>query len=116
MALATREIPREQWRAYFDDFSRNHEPDELLADLEVLGLEVGAQVEAQRPRLAGISYDDKDDVLVIGLDAPGGTPEDLEHLVYEPQKIMVAEGDGEMVFDIEDAERTQTLLRLNAGG
>jgi hypothetical protein len=29
---------------------------------------------------------------------------------------MVAEGDGEMVFDIEDAERTQTLLRLNAGG
>ena len=110
MALTTREIVREEWRSHFDQFSR--ELPQLLASVEVIGSEVGAQIEAERPRLVGITYDHKDDILVIGLDAPGGTPEDLEHIVYQPQRIMVAEGEGEVVYDIEDAERTQTLLRL----
>jgi hypothetical protein len=114
MALTTREIPRAEWRNYFDRFSR--EQPELLASVEVIGAEVGAQIEAERPRLTGITYDDKDDILVIGLDAPGGLPEDLEHIVYEPQRIMVAEGDGETVYDVEDAERTQTLVRLEPVG
>src|ERR1700704_3523529 len=114
MALTTREIPRGEWRAYFDEFSRNL-PD-TVASVEVIGAGGGAQIKAERPRLTGITYDDRDDILVIGLDAPGGLPEDLEHIVYEPQKIMVAEGDGETVYDVEDAERTQTLVRLEPVG
>ena len=111
MAESTREIPREEWHAHFDDFSRDLPA--LLATVEVLGSEVGAQIEAAEPRLTGITYDQKDDILVIGLDAPGGSQEDLEHIVYQPQKILVATGDGEeIVYDVEDAERTQTILRL----
>jgi hypothetical protein len=110
MATSTREIPREEWGAYFDDFSRDL-PD-TLATVEVAGREIGAQVEAERPRLTGINYDHKDDIMVIGLDAPGGTLEDLEHIVYHPQKIYVAEEDGETIFDIEDSEQVQTLVRL----
>ena len=110
MAASTREIPREQWREYFDGFSRDLH--DRLATVEVSGRELGAQVEAERPRLAGITYDDGDDIVVIGLDASGGTQEDLEHIVYNPKKIYVAEGDGETVFDIEDAEQVKTLVRL----
>ena len=49
---------------------------------------------------------------MIGLDAPGGLKEDLEHIVYHPQKIYIAEEDGETIFDIEDSEQVQTLVRL----
>jgi hypothetical protein len=112
MAAETREIPREEWGSHFDDFSR--ELPELVAHVEVLGDEVGAQTEAESPRLTGITYDRGDDILVIGLDSIGGTTnEDLEHIVYAPQTITVAEGDGDtVVYDIQDAEQTQTILRL----
>jgi hypothetical protein len=109
MASTTREIPRAQWRGYFDDFSR--ELPELVASLEVLGKEVGAQVEAESPRLTGITYDDGDDIVVIGLDARD-RHEDLEHIVYHPQKIALVEEDAVKIFDFEDAEEVQTLLRL----
>jgi hypothetical protein len=114
MAPATREIPREEWHQFFEDFSR--ELPELVAAVEVIGKDVGAQIEAERPRLTGITYDHKDDILVVGLDAPGGTPEDLERVVYQPQKILAAEGDGELTFDIEDSEQIKTLVRLERAG
>lgn len=111
MALTTRELPRSEWQAYFDDFSRNL--DTLVATVEVVGREIGDQVEADQLVLTGISYDHKDDIVVIGLDAKGGVTEELEHIVYNPQKIYLATGDGEpTVFDITDAEGQQTLLRL----
>ncbi|HWX95371.1 MAG TPA: DUF5335 family protein [Solirubrobacteraceae bacterium] len=110
MATTTREIPQSEWRTYFDDFSRDLQ--DLVATVEVAGKDVGAQIEAERPLLTGITYDDGDDIVVIGLDAPGGTQEDLEHVVYHPQKIYVAEEDSATIFDIEDSEQVQTLVRL----
>jgi hypothetical protein len=110
MAITTREIPQAEWRRYFDDYSRDLP--ELVATVEVAGKDIGAQVEAERPILTGITYDDGDDIVVIGLDAPGGLPEDLERIVYHPQKIYVAEEEGMTVFDIEDSEERQTLVRL----
>jgi Family of unknown function (DUF5335) len=110
MATTTREIPKSEWRGYFDDFSRDLR--DLVATVEVAGKDVGAQVEAERPLLTGITYDDGDDILVIGLDAPGGIQEDLERIVYHPQKIYVAEEDMVTIFDIEDSEQVQTLVRL----
>ena len=115
MTSASREIPREEWRTYFDGFSRDLP--RLSATVEVIGEEVGAQTEAEGSRLTGISYDDRDEVLVIGLDAPGGSAEDLERVVDKPQRIMLAGGPGEtVVYDIEDAEGNKTLLRLDPAG
>jgi hypothetical protein len=108
--MNTRELPRNEWKGYFDDFSRDLP--KLRATVEVAGRDVGAQVEAERPLLTGITYDDGDDILVIGLDAPGGLAEDLEHIVYQPQKIYVAEEDEVTVFDVQDSEEHQTLVRL----
>jgi hypothetical protein len=115
MALTTRELPRSDWQAYFDDFSRDL--DRLSATVEVAGRDVGAQVEAERLILTGITYDHKDDIVVIGLDAEGGLTGELEHIVYQPQKIYVASGeDGMTAMDVEDAEGHQTLVRLEPAG
>jgi hypothetical protein len=111
MALATRELPRTEWQTYFDDFSRDL--DRVVATVEVAGSDIGAQVEADRLILTGITYDHKDDILVVGLDAMGGRTEELEHIVYQPQKIYLATDEvGLTVFDVEDAEGHQTLVRM----
>jgi hypothetical protein len=113
MADQTREIPREEWHVYFDDFSR--ELPALIAMLEVDGEEIGAQIEVDTSRLTAITYDYKDDIVVIGLDSvDDSTPEDVEHIISAPRRILVAEKAGETDFDFEDSEGTRTLLRLRA--
>jgi Family of unknown function (DUF5335) len=110
MAPTTREIPRGEWRQYFDDLSRRLET--TVASIEVTGAELGAQVEAQRRLLSGITYDDRDDIVVIALDAEGDVTAELERTVYEPQKIYVEEDNATTVIDIEDSEGNKTLVRM----
>jgi hypothetical protein len=115
MALATREIPPSEWKTYFDDFSRDLET--TIASVEVTGPDTGDQIEAERLFLTGISYDDRDDIVIIGLDAQGGVVEEVEHLVYHPQKIYVASGEGTTTtLDIEDSEGHKTLVSLEPAG
>jgi hypothetical protein len=108
MALDTREIPQSDWQAYFDDLSRRLQAPPVT--VEVDGAEIGAQIEAEHTTLAGISYDRRDDVLVVGVGSHGG--EQLEHLVSNPRQIYVAEGDGEMTIDVQDGEGIKTLIRV----
>jgi hypothetical protein len=110
MAPSTREIPRDEWRQYFDDFSSRLAT--TVASIEVTGADIGAQVEAQRGVLGGITYDDGDDIVVIALDAEGDPTDELERTVYEPQKIYVEEDGSSTVLDIEDSEGNKTLVRM----
>jgi hypothetical protein len=110
MTTTTQEIPREAWPEYFDTLAKVIPTVE--ATVEVVGRDLGDQIVAQGVLLTGISYDHKDDVLVIGLDTPGGLREEAEHLVYHPQRVMVTRlEDGSSVIDVEDAERHQTIIR-----
>jgi hypothetical protein len=110
MATPTQEIPREVWRQYFDTLAKVLPTVE--ATVEVIGRDLGDQFIGEHVLLAGVSYDDKDDVLVIGLDTPGGLPEEVEHLVYNPQRVMVTGlEDGSTVIEAEDAEGHQTIVR-----
>jgi hypothetical protein len=110
MTTTTQEIPREAWREYFDTLAKVLPTVE--ATVEVVGRDLGDQFVAERALLTGISYDHKDDVLVIGLDTPGGLPEEVEHIVYHPLRVMVTSmEDGSTVIDVEDAERHQTIIR-----
>jgi hypothetical protein len=102
----TQEIQREAWREYFDTTAKLLPTVEVT--VEVIGRDVGDQFVGERVLLAGISYDDKDDVLVVGLDSP----EDVEHFVYNPQRVLVTGlDDGSTVIDVEDAEGNQTIIR-----
>lgn len=113
MAVATQEIARNTWREYFDEYSRTMGTVE--ATIEIAGRDLGDQIAAERLVLTGITYDDKDDILVVGLDAPGGAGEEYEHIIDGPQQIYVAtEDDGETTFDVTDQERHQNLIHLRA--
>jgi hypothetical protein len=104
----TTEIPRDTWRRYFDDYSR-HLP-AVEATVEVDSPELGSQIVADGLLLTGLTYDDRDDVFVIGLARDG--EEVFEHLVEQPQKILVASIDDLEALDIEDAERRRTIVNL----
>jgi Family of unknown function (DUF5335) len=110
MAPTTREIPRDEWRQYFDDFSSRLPT--TVASIEVTGAEIGAQVEAERGVLSGVTYDDRDDIVVIALDAEGDAREELERIVYEPKKIYVEDDNATTVLAIEDSEGNKTLVRM----
>lgn len=51
--MGTRLIERQDWRAFFDAFSRAH--DGWLVTLEVLDLELGDQIEIENLPLTGIT-------------------------------------------------------------
>jgi hypothetical protein len=112
MALTTHEIPRATWRPYFDELSKHLGT--VKATVEVVGPDIGDQIEAEKLVLTGMTYDDKDDIVVIGLDAPGWEPEDLQRIVDHPVKIFVATGEpeAEAIFDIEDAGQHRTIVRF----
>jgi hypothetical protein len=109
----TNELPRDRWRTYFDDLSRGLTTTQ--ATVEIDGPDLGAQVQAEGLVLSGISYDDRGDVLVVGL-SPGGATESLEHLVSRPQRILIKPSDAILpsTIEVEDAEGERTLVRLKA--
>jgi hypothetical protein len=113
MGDVTQDIPSDDWRAHFDELSRSAAAAEVT--IEIAGADVGDQISADRLALTGISYDDKDDILVVGLDAPGGSPEEYQHLISEPRQIQVATmGDGQTTYDVTDGDGRQHLIRIRS--
>lgn len=111
MAMTTDELARPQWRRYFDELSKHLGTVE--ATVEVTGRDIGDQIAGENMVLRGITYDDKDDLLVVALEPRADELEPFEHMIYNPQRIMVAAGDRpELTYDVVDAEGHQTLIQL----
>ncbi|MFN2387205.1 MAG: DUF5335 family protein [Thermoanaerobaculia bacterium] len=112
--MPTLEIPREEWKAFCDRFSREHEG--WLATLEVLDEAIGAQVEAEDLPLEGITAASKGsggDAIEIFLRAePDGT---LTHFVADPTRLWVLSTDAgaEEALEIE-APGSKTILRFRS--
>lgn len=102
--MAIRQIEKDQLKDYFDHFSMIM-PAELV-EIEVAGLDLGDQIEAEWVPLNGISYDPKDDVVVVDL-------EKTEHTVRAPAEVVVDEGDdGIHSISIKCGEGHLHVLRL----
>jgi hypothetical protein len=77
-----RNIPKSEWRTFFDRMSKA-----LLgkwAEIEVAQLDLGDQIVAEWIPLLGVTYDSKDELLDVALDR-------LDHLIYRPKEIIVDE-------------------------
>ncbi len=109
----TREIPRNKWDAFFSRFSEDHETQ--FVAVEVLGSDIGAQVEGQSLLLSGISRADEDnESLAVMLDSVNG--EHLTHMVNNPTHVRVQRSSGNIdeALEIESADGTRTLVRFPA--
>ena len=109
----TREIPRETWDAFFSRFSEDHETQ--FVSVEVLGSDIGAQVEGQSLLLSGISRADEDnESLAVMLDSVNG--EHLTHMVNKPTHVRVqrSAGNTDEALEIESGDGTRLLVRFPA--
>ena len=116
--MATREIPPDAWRQFFDEFSRRHEG--WLVDVEVLA-DAGAQLEAEGLPLEGISADRGNASVSLALVSDDRF---VEHSILRPAQVRVEEEEGEdddevepgaeAAIEIETEEGEVTILRFQA--
>jgi hypothetical protein len=113
--MATREIPREEWSKFLDGFSSQHEG--WLTTIEVMGGELGAQVESRELRLGGISADlkgsDEDAISIM----VGETPDDhVTHTITQPTHVRLeqTEEGATEALQIESGDGVTTLLHLRS--
>jgi hypothetical protein len=110
----TREIPKDLWQKFFDDFSKQHKTGWFVL-LEVEGKDLGDQVEADACPFLGISYNPTG-TLAGAIDIGFGDKPDRfgSQLVEQPRRVYVADTDGgaETDIQIESADGTKTLIRL----
>jgi uncharacterized protein YjiK len=81
--MQTREIAKDDWHSFFDQVSRALRG--KLIQIEVDSLQLGAQIEANKLSLNGLTYDSKDDALII-------TSDQIEHVIRSPLQIFITDG------------------------
>src|SRR5687768_2459604 len=109
----TTEIPQEGWDKFFTRFNHDHETQ--LVAVEILGREIGAQVEGRSLLLGGISRANENaKSLALTFDSVDG--EHLTHMVDNPTHIWLqrAADDTDETLEIESADGTKTLVRFQS--
>lgn len=93
---STKQIPRDQWKNYFDAFTKKHLRDDLpeSVTVELVSPELGGQVQAEGARLRGISYDPKNGALEVYLDK-------VDARAHNPKEIWVEEDDDGFLPSVE---------------
>ncbi|HKQ93797.1 MAG TPA: DUF5335 family protein [Blastocatellia bacterium] len=111
--MQTRDIPREQWIRFFDDFSKNHEG--WIVTLEVLGADIGDQEEANNLPLVGISADVKARENRVEIIIGGRPDVDLTRFIERPKHIWVKEPrvPGDEAMEIESEDGIKTILNFH---
>ena len=108
----TKQIPRQQWKEYFDRFTKKYLRDDRpeAATIELLSPTLGDQFEVEGVRLLGVSYDRKSDVLEVLL-------KNMDHLVFQPKEISaIEEGDGFLPgIEIVRGDGTKEVLTIRRG-
>jgi hypothetical protein len=94
--MTARKLDKKHWKPFFDGISKVLGAKQ--AEIEVLSLDLGDQVEAEWLPLLGLTYDPKNDVLDVEL-------EGLDHMISKPSEIDVEDGGvGLSSLAITDAE------------
>jgi hypothetical protein len=108
---ATTPEQRREWSQLTDRLSADHEGHDVT--IEVLDPEGGDNPMVERLPFAGITYDHKDDVVVVSV---GGRspryPVVLRHLIQHPQEILFGLIPQGAALKITDASGTTTLVSL----
>lgn len=113
--MKTKEIPKDDWQAFFDLFSRQHE--EWLVTLEILSPEIGAQVEERELAFEGI-VDEWDEIqgheIMIMV---GAKPDDhITHSISQAMQVSLEQTDegADAALAIRSLDGTTALLRFRS--
>ena len=99
-------LDKARWEKYFDHMSRILGT--RLVEIEVVGLGIGDQIEADWVPMTGITYDPKDDIVEIVL-------EGVDHLIHHPGEILVEEGTAGIEWlALTDASGNRQVVRFKA--
>jgi len=111
--MQTREIPREQWIKFFDDFSKNHEG--WIVTLEVIGSDIGDQEEANKLPLVGVSADVKAHENLIEIIVGGRPDADVTRIINTPKGVWIKEPriPGDETLEVESEDGVKTLLNFH---
>ena len=90
--MQTKEISRTEWPSFFDSFSRQHEG--WLATLEILGPEIGAQIEERDLPFEGITDEwDETEGNTIMIMAGGKADDHVTHMIRRPTEVSLEQTD-----------------------
>ena len=103
--MAATEIDRSRWAPFLDTVTNS-----LIgkrAEIEVVSLDLGDQIQAEWTPLIGITYDRKNDLIEIALD-------ELDHMVRSPRQLFVDYAVGDIVAAIEivDGEGNRQIVKF----
>ena len=102
------QLPNEAWSDFFDDITNSMHG--RLVELDVIGVDLGALVEAEWLSLIGMTYEPVEDTLYVYVDSPEGS---VDHAIEHPRRIYVeldASGMNQLVV-FDSAEHGQ-FMRL----
>jgi hypothetical protein len=108
--MLTKEIPREEWIKFFDDFSKKHEG--WIVNVEVIGSDLGDQVEATGLPLVGISADLKAGENRIEIITGGRPDAALNRIIDSPKRVWLKQPQGvaDEAIEVESEDGTMTLV------
>lgn len=107
--MPNRQIPREEWSAFLEAFSRRHEG--WLVSVRFLSPAVGWMVESHRLALQGVSSDWEGSSISVHLGVSPGPH--VGHVISKPRDVWVEEEDGvEKGIEVESADGSKMLLEF----
>jgi hypothetical protein len=111
----TREIAKSEWQNFFSGFSDQH--DDEPVEVQVIGSELGAQIEGQELHLRGISRAGKDEESDLALLLESVDGRHLTHMIEKPVHVWLQQtpDSTDKTLEIESADGTKTLVNLRVG-
>jgi len=111
--MLSREIPREQWIRFFDDFSKQHEG--WIVIWEVLGSDIGDQEKTKRLPLVGITADVKGDKPRIDVMVGGRLDAHVSQIIEAPKRVWFKEPEevGHEAIEVESEDGKVTLVTFS---
>ncbi len=108
----TNEIPRREWKQFFDDLSRDKL--DWQTKIEVMNDETGAQILTEGLPLSGFTFENKDGRETIEVMVGSGTENHQTHNISEPSKVYFRQTEDKSsgTIEIEDGSSTKTLVHV----
>lgn len=104
--MVTRALGKDGWQDYFQRISKQLAG--RRAEVEVVGLDIGDQIQAEWLPVIGVVYERKRDTLEVAL-------EGLDHLINSPQAISIEEGpQGLASMEIVGSDGSRQILKFKA--